>query len=188
MAKEEKKEAKTDDTAKEKETAEIKNKVKIKDSGPCKQTVSVEIPEEKVKAALDEQYNDLRKDAVVPGFRRGRAPLRLLEKRFGKDVGQQVKLKLLVDASETAIKDNEIDVLVDPDIDYENVELPETGPLKFEFEVKVRPDVKLPKLEDIEVKKTESEVTEEQVDELIEGIGRGLDATAAKYGVARKAS
>ncbi|HEG43371.1 MAG TPA: trigger factor family protein, partial [Phycisphaerales bacterium] len=99
------------ETETENETPEIKNKVKIKDSGPCKRTVSVEIPEEKVKAALDEQFNDLRKDAVVPGFRRGRAPLRLLEKRYGKDVGQQVKLKLLVDASEAALKDNDIDVL-----------------------------------------------------------------------------
>ncbi len=166
MAKE-KKAAKENKATTENEAAEIKNVVKIKDSGPCKRTVSVEIPEKKVKAALDEQYSDLRKDAVVPGFRRGRAPLRLLEKRFGKDVGQQVKLKLLVDASEAALKDNEIDVLVDPDIDYENIELPESGPLKFDFEVKVRPDFKLPKLEGIEVKKDVTEVTDEQVDEEI---------------------
>jgi len=166
MAKEEKAET-TDDTAKENETAEIKNVVTIKDAGPCKKNVSVEISEEKVKAALDEQYSDLRKDAVVPGFRKGRAPMRLLEKRFGKDVGQQVKLKLLVDASDAALKDNDIDVLVDPDIDHDKVELPESGPLTFDFDVKVRPQVDLPKLKGIEVKKEVSEVTEEQVEEEI---------------------
>ncbi len=181
MAKE-KNAPKENETETENETPEIKNVVKIKDSGPCKRTVSVEIPEEKVKAALDEQYSDLRKDAVVPGFRRGRAPLRLLEKRYGKDVGQQVKLKLLVDASEAALKDNDIDVLVDPDIDYESVELPESGPLKFDFDVKVRPDFKLPKLEGIEVKKTVTDVTDAQVDEEIQAMQKRVGIWTPKDG------
>ena len=181
MAKE-KKAAKENDTKNEKETPEIKDKVKIKDSGPCQRTVSVEIPAEKIKAALDEQYSDLRKDAVVPGFRRGRAPLRLLEKRYGKDVGQQVKLKLLVDASEAALKDNDIDVLVDPDIDYESVELPETGPLKFDFDVKVRPELKLPKLEGIDVEKSVTEVTDDQVDEEIKAMQKRVGIWTPKDG------
>ena len=65
---------------------------------------------------------DLGKEAVVPGFRKGRAPRRLLEKRFGKETSEQVKLKLLTDASDSAVKDNELDILGEPDIDYEKVE------------------------------------------------------------------
>jgi len=157
--------------AEENETAvseEVKNVVTIEDSGPCKKKVIVEIPAETIKSALDERYGQLRKDAVVPGFRKGRAPLRLLEKRFGKEVTEQIKLKLLVDASEAAVKDNELNILGEPDFDHEKIELPEEGPMKFEFEVEVRPQFDLPELERIAVEKPTTEVDDEQIDEEIE--------------------
>ena len=143
----------------------IPNIVTIEDSGPCKKKISIEIPEEKIKDAMAEQYTELKKDALLPGFRKGRAPMRLIEKRFGSDVTLQVKLKLLADASDAAIKDNNIDVLGDPDIDHENIELPETGPMKFEFEAEVRPDFELPELEGIAVDKPKVEVGEDKITE-----------------------
>ena len=149
---------------------EPKNKVKITDAGPCKKKVSIEIPAEIIKTTVDEQYSTLGKDAEVPGFRKGRAPRRLLEKRFGKDISQQAKLKLIADASDSAVKDNELNILRDPDIDYEKVELPEEGALKFDFEVEVRPEFKLPKLEGIEVTKTKLEVKDDQVEREIDQV------------------
>ena len=118
-----------------KEEAEIKNVVQIEESGPCKKKVSIEVPEEKIGKITDKQYETLRKDAQVPGFRKGRAPRRLLENRFGKEATEQIKLQIIAEASEQAVKDNELDILGDPNIDHEKIELPESGPLKFEFEV-----------------------------------------------------
>ncbi len=149
-----------------------KNTVTIEDAGPCKKKVIIEIPEETIKSATDEQYNELRRDALVPGFRKGRAPRRLLEKRFGKETTEQIKLKLLAEAGESAIKDNEIQAIGEPDIDYEKIEMPEQGALKFEFEVEVRPEFDLPELEGIEVKRTKLEVTDAQVDREIEQMQR----------------
>jgi len=154
--------------AKEQETTELKNTVTIEESGPCKKKVVVEIPQESVKNATDEQYETLRKEAIVPGFRKGRAPRRLLEKRFGKETTEQIKLKLLAEASDSALKDNKLDVLRDPDIDFEKIELPAEGPLKFDFEVEVRPEFELPKLDGIPVEKKKLEVTNEQIDSEIE--------------------
>jgi len=157
--------------AEENETAvseEVKNVVTIEDSGPCKKKVTVEIPAETIKKSLDERYGELRRDAVVPGFRKGRAPVRLLEKRFGSEVSEQIKLKLLADASEAALKDNELNTLGEPYLDYEEVELPEEGPMKFDFEVEVRPEFDLPELEGIAVEKPKTEVDDEQIDEDIE--------------------
>jgi trigger factor len=119
----------------------------------------------KTHGKLDEKYKELRKEAVVPGFRKGRTPIRLLEKRFGTDITQQVKLELMATASEEAIKNNDIDSLRDPDIDHEKIELPEDGPLKFEFEVEVRPEFNLPELEGIAVEKSKVEATDDRVDE-----------------------
>jgi len=158
--------------AEEQEATALKNTVTIEEVGPCKKKVVVEIPEETVKNATDEQYETLRKEAMVPGFRRGRAPRRLLEKRFGKEASEQIKLKLLADASDSAIKDNELDVLRDPDIDFEKIELPDSGPMKFDFEVEVRPEFELPKLDGIPVEKTKLEVTDEQIDRETERLCR----------------
>jgi len=156
----------------EQESTALKNTVTIEEAGPCKKKVIVEIPEESIKNATDKEYKTLGKDALVPGFRKGRAPRRLLEKRFGKEITEQVKLKLLADASGSAIKDNELNTLREPDIDFENIELPDTGALKFDFEVEVRPEFDLPQLDGIPVEKRKLEVTDEQIDREIEQLRR----------------
>ena len=166
----------------EQQTSTLKNTVTIEETGPCKKKVIVEIPEDVVKNATDEQYESLRKETVVPGFRKGRAPRRLLEKRFGKETSEQVKLKLLADASDSAIKDNKLDVLREPNIDFENIELPGSGPLKFDFEVEVRPEFDLPKLEGIGVNKTRLEVTDEQIDKEIEQLRKWSGIWAPREG------
>ena len=99
--------------------------------------------------ATDEKYENLRKEALVPGFRKGRAPRRLLEKRFGKDTSEQIKLTLLAEASESALKDSKLDTLGEPDIDFDKIDMPAEGPLKFDFEIEVRPEFELPELEGI---------------------------------------
>jgi len=156
----------------EEESKKPKNTVTIEEAGPCKKKVSVEIPEEAIKMATDKKYENLRKEALVPGFRKGRAPRRLLEKRFGKDTTEQVKLTLLAEASESALKDSKLDTLSEPDIDFEKIEMPAEGPLKFDFEIEVRPEFELPELEGIPVTKTKLEVTDEQIDREIERLQR----------------
>lgn len=146
---------------------EIKDIVTIEDIGPCKKKVSVEIPEEKVQNAVKEDYDELRKEALVPGFRKGRVPMRLLEKKFGEELAKQVKVKLLADASDAAVKDNELDMIGDPDIDYEKIELPESGSMKFEFEVEVRPDFELPSLEGIAVEKPKITFGDDEIDDAV---------------------
>jgi trigger factor len=145
-----------------------KNTVTIEKAGPCRKKVIVEIPRETISKATDEQYETFRKEALVPGFRKGRAPRRLLEKRFGKEAGEQVKLKLLADSSDAAIKESKLDILREPEIDPEKIELPAEGPMKFDFEVEVRPEFELPSLEGIPVNKPKLEVTDSHVDREIE--------------------
>ena len=149
-----------------------KNTVTVEEVGPCKKKVIVEIPEETIQGMTDEQYQDLRRETVLPGFRKGRAPRRLLEKRFGKEAGEQVKLKVLSESSEAAIKGQELDILTEPDLDIEHIELPETGPMKYEFEVEVRPEFELPSLEGIPVTRPALAVADDQVGREIEQLRR----------------
>ena len=154
--------------AEEEQSTTLKNTVTVENVGPCKKKVSVEIPEETIINVTDKQYKTLREEALVPGFRKGRAPRRLLEKRFGKETSEQIKLKLVADASDSSIKGNELDILGEPNIDFEKIELPTEGPLKFDFEVEVRPEFDLPQLENIPLNKPKVDVTDEQIDREIE--------------------
>lgn len=166
--------------AEQQEQTGAKNTVTIEQAGPCRKKVIVEIPKETIAKATDSQYETLRKEAIVPGFRKGRAPRRLLEKRFGKDAGEQVKLKLLAEASDAAIKESKLAILREPDIDYEKIALPADGPMKFDFEVEVRPEFELPSLEGIPVNKTKVEVTEGHVDREIEALRKYAGVWAPK--------
>ena len=156
----------------EKDDTIPQREVSIEDIGPCKKKVIVQIPQRTIQTARDEQYRTLQKDAVVPGFRKGRAPRRLLEKRFGKETSDQIKLKLLAEACDGAIKDNDLHLFGEPDIDPEGVELPAEGEMRIEFEVEVWPEFELPPLEGIPVTKPELNVTEAEVDGELEQLRR----------------
>jgi len=166
------KESEQPEAQKEEETPEPKDIVTIEEAGPCKKKVTIEIVQEKIKKAIDEQYDELGKEALVPGFRKGRAPRRLLEKRFGKETTEQIKLTLLDNASKSAIEENKLQTLGEPDIDVDNIKMPDEGSLIFDFEVEVRPEFDLPQLEGIPVTRTKLEVTDEQIDREIEQMQR----------------
>jgi trigger factor len=149
---------------------EIKNIVKIEDAGPSKKKITVEVPEKKIKSILNKKYDELKKEAVLPGFRKGRAPIRLLEKRFGTDIRNQVKLQLLAESADEAIKDKEVQTIGDPNIKHEDIKLPDSGPMVYSFDVEVRPEFELPGLEGIEIHKPKTEITDQRIDDEIEAM------------------
>ena len=60
--------------------------VQISDVGPCKKHLKVTIPRSDVEKQFQESVGNMAKEAVIPGFRPGRAPKQLVEKRFRKEV------------------------------------------------------------------------------------------------------
>ena len=64
--------------------------VKSEDIGSLRKKLTVTVDAEYIETRRSEQFDELRREAQVHGFRRGRAPLRLIQKRFGKDVGDQL--------------------------------------------------------------------------------------------------
>src|SRR5262249_23100819 len=65
--------------------------VTVEDAGPARKRLTIQVPQARIAKALDDKYSELKNDAVLPGFRRGRAPLRLLDKRFGTSVRDDVR-------------------------------------------------------------------------------------------------
>lgn len=144
------------------------NTVAVEDVGTLRKKITVTIQRERIDAKLDEMFGELSGTAMVPGFRIGRAPRRLIEKRFGKDVSQDVRNALVGDSIGSAIEKGEFRTLGEPDIDLEKIKLPETGEMSFSFEVEVAPDFELPELKGIKVTKTTVEIDDEQIDEQLD--------------------
>ena len=144
--------------------------VDVEDVGTLRKKLTVTVPRSAIDERLDKQYDTLRNEVVVPGFRKGRAPRRLMEKRFGKEVGAELRGDLVAGGYEAAIEQAELKILGEPDIDIDAIELPDEGDLSFSCEVEVRPDVELPELSGIRIETPKAAVSDADVDERIDQI------------------
>ena len=145
--------------------------VTVEDAGPATKKVSVQIPEDRIKARLSQQFKEIRRDAQLPGFRAGRAPAKLIEKKFGSEIKEQVRRDLMRESYEQAVEVNKLAVLGEPTFDAgSNITLPEAGPLNYAFEVEVQPEFTLPSLTGIPVKKPKVEVKEENVEQAMQNL------------------
>ena len=145
--------------------------VTVEDAGPATKKVSVQIPEGRIKTRLTEQFKELRREAQLPGFRVGHAPAKLIEKKFGGEIKEQVRRDLIRESYEQAVEANKLAVLGEPTFDAgSNITLPEAGDLTYTFEVEVQPDFTLPSLTGIPVKRPKVEVKEENVDQAMQNL------------------
>lgn len=146
------------------QTTEHPNIVRIQDAGPSRKKISIEIPAETVTEQLGSSLDTLAVEAEIPGFRRGRAPRRLLEKKFGAALRREAKNQLVAQAYSKAIEEHKLRVLGDPISEgLDKIEIEAGKPLAFEVEVEVLPEFELPSLENIPVRKPVITVTDEMV-------------------------
>ncbi|HVA50363.1 MAG TPA: trigger factor [Pirellulales bacterium] len=158
------------------EKPKLELEVKIDSRSACERHVTVTIPRNEVDRYLDLAYSDMMDKAVVPGFRAGRAPRKLVQLRFRKEVGEQVKGSLLMDSLGQISESHELSPISEPDFDPTAVEVPETGPLVFEFDIEVRPEFALPNWKGLQIERPVREFTakdiERQMKELLAKHGR----------------
>jgi trigger factor len=138
--------------------------VQIEDVGPCKKHVKVAIPRADVEKQFKDSLGEMTREAHVPGFRPGHAPKGLVEKRFRKEVANQVKSTLLMASLEQLDEDYNLNPISQPELDIAAIELPDDGPMKFEIEVEVRPDFPLPAYKSLTVKRATKTLSEADVD------------------------
>src|SRR4051794_12559348 len=138
--------------------------VQITDVGPCKKHLKVSIARPEIERQFDESLVEMRREAAVPGFRPGRAPRQLVQKRFRKQVSDQVKSTLLMACLEQIDEDYDLNPITQPQLDVESIEIPEDGPMTFEMELEVRPDFEVPAYKALSVKRPVKKIEESDVD------------------------
>src|SRR3954451_7795899 len=145
--------------------------VKVEDLGPATKKVSVEIPEDRIKQKLEEQFKELRSQAAIPGFRVGHAPRKLIEKRFAADIKDQVRRSLVSESYEQALEKNNLSVLGEPEFENADaIQLPDSGALNFSFTIEVQPEFTIPELKGFKVKKPRIDVKEENVEQAMQNL------------------
>jgi trigger factor len=149
------------------EAPKLHQSVEMRDIGPCKKHIKVTVDRADVDRLLNDKYSKLVEDANVPGFRPGKAPRKIIERRFAKDVGDQVKGEVMLQSLEQLAEEQDVAPLSAPNIDPSKIRIPESGPMVYEFEVEVRPQFDLPNYKGLKLRRpvrtfSDADVAEEE--------------------------
>ena len=135
------------------ENTENKNEVKL--------TFNIEA--EKFEEAMKKVYAKTAKYFNIPGFRKGKAPMQLVERQYGSAIFYEDAFNELVpDIYDEAIKENKIEAVSRPNIDI--VQMEKGKELIFTATVETKPEVELGKYKGIEIKKIEYNTTDKNIE------------------------
>ena len=140
--------------------------VSVESTSGLERRLTVELPEDGVEQEVGTRLDNLMRTARIPGFRPGRAPMKVVARRFGAAVRDEVVGDLLRTSFADALASEELRPAGEPRID--SVEsAPGTG-LKYTAVFEVFPEIRLADLESVEVRRPTAEVRQADVDKMIE--------------------
>ena len=129
--------------------------------------LTIEVPAEKVDEALKASYMKQKSKISVPGFRKGKVPMAMIEKMYGPEIFYEDAANLLMqEAYPEAVKESGADIVSQPTVDVTQLEKGKS--FIFTAEVAVRPEVTLGKYKGVTVAKIDTSVTDEEVMEALE--------------------
>ncbi len=151
----------------------------------CKRTLKIEVTHDLVQGKFQEIYHKLKTEAVIPGFRKGKAPLAAIKSRFAKIAAKDVLEDLLDESYADAIAQAKLDPVSHPKII--DIDFAEDKPLLYTAELEVKPVIVLEKYTGLTLKRPDDQVKEAEVVELMEYIRRknssleSVDRPAAEH-------
>jgi len=134
----------------------------------CKKELKISVPAEKVARLREEQFNLVRKDADIQGFRKGRAPKHLVQKQFQGAIERYTLDEALQYGYEEGLKDSKLIPLSDPVV--KKFDFDDDKNLLMEVEVETYPEIELKKYTGIKIEKDVFKISSEDVDYSIDYI------------------
>ena len=141
-------------------------KIEIEDLEPCKKKLTLVIPHDEYKQKANNYYQKLGQEVKVPGFRKGKIPLSMLEKRFGPEVKKEVLTQLVSDRIAEAIQEKGLRAVGAPSLI--EMEAEEGTDITVSASVEVVPDFEIKSYTGIELDVKVAKVTDEEVNQVIE--------------------
>ncbi len=131
--------------------------------------LKVEVPVEQVENALQQAYKKVVRQVTLPGFRKGKAPRKLLESRFGVEIFYEDALDILLNESyPEAVDKAQIDPVDTPEV--KETDLEQGKPFTYTAVVTVMPEVELGQYKDVEAEKEKVEVSEEMLNQELDSL------------------
>ena len=125
--------------------------------------LTIEVSAEELEKAIEGAYQKNKNKISIPGFRKGKAPRKMIENMYGKEVFYEDAANALIpDAYEKALEECEEEIVSSPKVDV--VQLESGKPFIFTAEVALKPEVTLGKYKGVKVEKADTAVTEEEVE------------------------
>ncbi len=146
------------------ENIKLSLEVQVESPSACERHVTVTISREDIDRYLDTAFTDMMPTANVAGFRIGRAPRKLVENRHKQEIGEQIKGTLLMDSLGQISEEQEFVAISEPELNLDAVEVPDEGPMTFEFDIEVRPEFDMPKWEGLKLDRPVRDFSDEDVD------------------------
>lgn len=148
----------------------------VEDISTTKKRLKIEIPAEAIEKEIMESLAKVRNNAALPGFRPGKAPLSIIESKFGKKAEAEVLEKMIPKEYVTALREAKLTPIANPVIE-EDYAFSRKQPITMTFVVEVLPKIEPLTYEKIEVK--EAPVTVEESD--IEGVLKRIQDEKANF-------
>ena len=125
--------------------------------------LTIEVSAEELEKAIEDAYQKNKNKISIPGFRKGKAPRKMIENMYGREVFYEDAANALIpDAYEKALEECEEEIVSSPKVDV--VQLESGKPFIFTAEVALKPEVTLGKYKGVKVEKADTAVTEEEVE------------------------
>ena len=148
--------------------------VSIEDISSLTRKITVTVPGEEVQPKLNAEYDKVRKDVKIKGYRRGKVPRELVVKSYKLQVENEVGEKLVQETYFDAIEKEKIDPVTHPEIS--SIVYNEDGSFTYIAHVDVRPVFELGEYKGLEIEKTEAEVSEAEIQKELEIMQREMAA------------
>ena len=142
--------------------------VHVEAPGGLRRQMRVRVPAERVTKAVDARLKRVASRAKVPGFRPGKAPFSVIVAQYGESARMEAVSDLVQETYPEALRKSEVNPAGMPKIDI-TVEKP-GEPLEYVANFEVYPDIKLADLSALKIEKPAVEVTEADVDKLVENL------------------
>lgn len=138
----------------------------VEDIGATKKRLKIEIPADVIEREIKDSLEKLRRKTTIPGFRTGKAPIDLIEKRFGKEVESDVLERVIPQGYIEALREANITPVANPVLE-EKSDFKRRQPISMTLTVEVMPNIENLNYEDIPLKDIPVAVSDSDVESVL---------------------
>ncbi|HSB70282.1 MAG TPA: trigger factor [Candidatus Methylomirabilis sp.] len=141
-------------------------KVTVEELSPSRRALHIELPPDRVAARLEATIRELSQKLQLPGFRKGKVPREIIQRRFEADVKEEVLRELIPDSYREALAQAALQPVSQPQVD--DVQFHAGEPLRYRAVVEVKPSVEVRDYRGITLTRDKLAVADQEVDRALE--------------------